>query len=264
MNSETSSTKNGVLLAGVALAASTLFFTRAGAHRTTTPMDDVLAELAAQSSFSIVQVGAYIGDTDNDPLFDFLTEHLHSKSVAEGRDAKVVLIEPIGEYFEQLRENYKGTTCIAFEKVAIADSDNPLEMYRLNADPVEAGFPEWLSQLSSLKKERMEQLWDSYERMEEAQQWYLEHRVVESVDCMTLDQLLAKHNLQSLDLLQVDAEGYDYEVLKTLSFDKVKPRFINFERVLLNEQEAECRAMLESLGYTLFDWGQDTLCILQD
>ena len=262
MQSEPQSARTGILLAGVALAASSLFFTQAGAHRNLTPMDDVLAELATQPSFSIVQVGAYIGNTDNDPLYEFLTKHLDSEGCAE-HDAKVVLIEPIREYFDQLKVNYRGTMCVDFENVAIADSDEPLEMYRLKGDPVAAGFPAWLSQLSSLKKERMEELWDNYERMEEAQQWYLAHRVMERVDCMTLEQLFEKHNLTSLDLLQIDAEGYDYEILKTLDFSKIKPRYINFERVLLNEQEAECRAMLESQGYALFDWGQDTLCILK-
>lgn len=263
MPSQPSSSKASVLLIAVVLAAVPLFLTRADARREPTPMDKALAELAAQPSFNIVQVGAYIGATDNDPLFEFLTKHLGSTGSAGHRGGKVVLIEPIREYFEQLTRNYQGTTGIAFENVAIAALEGPIEMYRLNGDPVAAGFPEWLSQLSSLKKERMEELWDSYERREDAQQWYLEHRVVEMVECMTLDEVAEKHGIESIDLLQIDAEGYDLEVLKTLNFAKIKPRFINYERVLLNEREPECRAMLESLGYTLFDWGQDTMCVLQ-
>jgi hypothetical protein len=62
--------------------------------------------------------------------------------------------------------------------------------------------------------------------------------------------------------LQIDAEGYDFKILKTLDFNKLKPKFINYERVLLQEDEQACREMLEAQGYRLFDWGQDTLCIL--
>ena len=108
----------------------------------------------------------------------------------------------------------------------------------------------------------MEELWDNYERLEEAQEFYLKHRVVENVQCVTLEMLFAKHDIQQLDLLQVDAEGYDFEILKTLDFSKIKPRFINYERVLLKENESVCRDMLTKHGYELVDWGQDTLAIL--
>ena len=125
-------------------------------------------------------------------------------------------------------------------------------------------FPVWLSQLSSLKKKRMEELWDQHERMEDAQAFYLEHRVVERVNSIPLDQLLRRHGLSSLDLLQIDVEGYDYEILKTLDFDQIRPLFINYERVLLADTEEECRQMLVGQGYVLMDWGQDTLAILVD
>lgn len=105
-------------------------------------------------------------------------------------------------------------------------------------------FPVWLSQLSSLKKKRMEELCDQHERMEDAQAFYLEHRVVERVNSIPLDQLLRRHGLSSLDLLQIDVEGYDYEILKTLDFDQIRPLFINYERVLLADTEEECRQML--------------------
>jgi len=39
-------------------------------------MDDVLAKLAVRHAFSIVQIGAYVGDTSNDPLYRFLHEVL--------------------------------------------------------------------------------------------------------------------------------------------------------------------------------------------
>lgn len=80
-------------------------------------------------------------------------------------------------------------------------------MYRLKVDPTEYGYPKWLAQLSSLKKERMEELWDKYERMPEYQQFYLENRVIERVRSMTLEQPLARHQIEELDLLQIDAEG---------------------------------------------------------
>ena len=224
----------------------------------------VLEWLAEQPSLSIVQIGAYVGNTENDPLAVFLHEHLDAAEPESRQKAKVVLVEPIRDYFDRLRENYASLSGVVFENVAIAEKEGTMEMYRLTVDPTEYGYPEWLSQLSSLKEERMQELWDRTQDNQEFQEFYLKHRTVESVRCMTLQQLLDRHQIEQLDLLQIDAEGYDYEILKTLDFQKVRPRFINYERVLLLEDEAACRRMLMAQGYLLIDWDQDTLCIRVD
>jgi FkbM family methyltransferase len=235
------------------------------AFRTDRPLDTALSLLAEQPSFSIVQIGAYIGNDDADPLYEFLCEHLDpARARSTGRNTKVVLVEPIREYFDLLCENYSIIPKIEFENVAIAETAGVMDMYRLDVNPLEHGYPAWLAEMSSLKKERMEELWDKHERNQELKQFYLEHRVVEKVNCMTLQQLFDKHQIRQLDLLQVDAEGYDFEILKTLDFDRITPRFINYERVLLQEDEPACREMLSAQGYALIDWGQDTLCIRID
>jgi len=103
------------------------------------PLDPVLAWLAEKPSMSIVQIGAYIGDMPNDPLFRFLQSELLKRSVTKLR-TKVVLVEPIRRYFDQLVENYAGVPDVAFENLAISEEEEFLEMYTLDADPVEYGF----------------------------------------------------------------------------------------------------------------------------
>ena len=223
------------------------------------PFRAILSYLADLPSMSIVQIGAYIGNSKHDPLFRFLQD------ASIKPDSKVILVEPIRDYFDQLCYNYRKIPNILFENVAIAETDDDREMYRLakGVDPMKDGHGRWLTELSSLREERMGRLWDKCEVEPGHKAFYLEHRVTEKVACMTLHQLLEKHQLQQLDLLQIDAEGYDYEILKTLDFNVLKPSFINYERVLLQEDEPACRAMLEALGYLLIDWRQDTLCILK-
>ncbi len=81
------------------------------------------------------------------------------------------------------------------------------------------------------------------------------------VNCLTLEDLLSRHEIQHLDLLQIAAVSCDYEILKSINFDKIKPTFINFERVFLLDKENECRRLMENAGYVLMDWEQDTFCI---
>jgi FkbM family methyltransferase len=223
-----------------------------------TPMDGVLGWLASRDAFSVVQIGAYVGDTANDPLYDFLRSTLpgHPASVA-------VLVEPVREYFDALRDAYGDLPTVRLENVAIAEQEGDRDFYRLAAgvDPTEYGHAEWLRQLGSLRPDRMTDLWDRRGGEELAKDFWHQHSSVEKVHCWTLEQLLAKHGLDQVDLLQVDAEGYDYEILRTIDLSRVRPRFINYERVHMYEDEPACRAKLIDAGYVLFDWGLDTLAV---
>jgi FkbM family methyltransferase len=181
-----------------------------------------------------------------------------------------VLVEPVAEYFHRLEASYAALPGVRLENVAIAESEGTRELFRLaGVDPVAHGQPDWLNQLSSLREDRMTELWDRYERAivgdagagDSVRDFWQAHRIVERVPCITLHQLLERHGLSRLDLLQIDAEGYDYAILRTLDLARIRPRFINYERVLLQDDEAACRTMLVEAGYRLYDWGQDTLCV---
>ena len=117
--------------------------------------------------------------------------------------------------------------------------------------------------MGSLRPDRMIYFWDHWEREpdQKMKDFWVQHRTVESVHCWTFHQLLERHRLDHVDLLQIDAEGYDYEILRTIDFSRLRPRFINYERVLLHEDEPACRAMLTDAGYVLFDWSVDTLAV---
>jgi FkbM family methyltransferase len=219
-------------------------------------LEPVFNHLNKAKSFTLIQIGAYIGETSNDPLVRFLKATLSGN----GRpDAKVVLVEPVREYFEKLKENYRDLPGVRFENVAIAEQEGARDFYRIVVDPTRFGLPEYLAQLGSLRSDRMTKLWDSYENDPTLQKFYLEHRVVEKVQCITFKQLLQKHQISEVDFLQIDTEGYDFEILKSIDFSTTRPRFVNYERVLLQGSEEECRKMMRKSGYRLRDWGQDTL-----
>jgi FkbM family methyltransferase len=220
------------------------------------PLPRALRVLACRPTISVVQVGAFVGRSENDPLYAFISEVCRDKpgSVA-------VLVEPVAEYFERLRDNYRGVPNVRFENVAIAESAGEREFYRLGVDPTAHGFPAYLAQLGSLDPDRMGSLWDRYEGRADHKEFFLAHRVVDQVRCVTLADVLAKHAIEDLDLLQIDAEGYDYQILRTLDFARQRPRYVNYERVLLHESEPACRRLMRQAGYRLVDHGQDTLCV---
>jgi FkbM family methyltransferase len=222
------------------------------------PVSLCLREILKQKGVNIVQIGAYIGDTGNDPFFDILVNKKKTFSQADCASRRIILVEPVKEYFEKLRANYGGTVGLFFENVAISSKAGTATFFRLDVDPVLHGFPEWLSQLGSLKKERMERLWDHYEARKDYQDFYLKHRVAETVECLTFQDLMEKHQFQTVDLLQMDVEGYEKEILDSIDFSKLSIRFINYECVLLQEKKESCEQLLRDSGYRLIDHGQDT------
>jgi FkbM family methyltransferase len=50
-----------------------------------------------------------------------------------------------------------------------------------------------------------------------------------TIHCRTLDSILKEHNVQKINLLSIDVEGFEYEVLKGLNFDIYRPDLIFLE-----------------------------------
>ncbi len=78
--------------------------------------------------------------------------------------------------------------------------------------------------------------------------------------CMTFTQLLRRHNIESIDLLQIDIEGYELELLKTIDFSATPIRFVNYECVLLHDNKGKAEQLMRNNGYLSIEYGQDAFC----
>ena len=83
---------------------------------------------------------------------------------------------------------------------------------------------------------------------------YKLQRVVK-VSCAPLAQILLDHDIAAIDLLTVDAEGFDLEVLRTLDWDASRPRVVlteQFSRDLEAHFASDTHAFMHGeRGYTL-------------
>ena len=217
-----------------------------------------------KGKITIVQIGAHKGNTSNDPIHQFIVKHCSADKNPDANDIFILLIEPAKHIFRQLSENHKNLNGVFLENIAIAETSGlkNLFMLRNNINLAEFGMPEWLDQLSSLLPERIGKLWDAYEGNPIYQKFLHENMVVEKVQCVTFHELLTKYNLKEIDLLQIDAEGYDYHILRSINFNKIRPKFINYERVLLQKNESACRNLMLLQNYIIHDHGQNSLCTL--
>lgn len=84
----------------------------------------------------------------------------------------------------------------------------------------------------------------------------------DKVPCMTLDALIEKHNVKSIDFLKIDIEGMEYVVLGTYSW-KIKPNLIKVETNWQNTSLSEYwERKLAELGYLVYKEETDWYCIL--
>ena len=53
--------------------------------------------------------------------------------------------------------------------------------------------------------------------------------IADKVPCISFMDLIKKEGISKLHLLQIDAEGYDVEIINSIDFTIIKPAIINFE-----------------------------------
>jgi FkbM family methyltransferase len=198
--------------------------------------DRLIAQLsAATPDFFVVQIGACDG-LMADPIRAWI-----QKDRWRG-----ILVEPQKLEFERLKNNYRNELDrVALENVAIADSEGTRTLYRVKDSELTS---DWQRGTASLLHRP-----DS------------ERFTAEVVPCITMDTLLSRHHVARIDLLQVDVEGYDFEIIKLIDFGKIRPRLIRYEhRHLRPADKHACKALLARHGYRILEMDFDTGAALLD
>lgn len=190
-----------------------------------------------------VQVGSNDGE-QLDPL---------RRAVLE-RGWSGIMVEPVPYVFERLRRNYGAKPGIALENAAIADSDGFRKLYHL-ARSDDAGLPQWYDALGSFHKDVVL----SHKRFIPD----IEDRVrALEVPCLTFDSLCRKHGVTTIDVVQVDTEGYDYEIVKLINLRRRRPTLLMFEHLHMDDSTRQaCLDHVVEHGYQTLHNGMDTLCL---
>ena len=186
---------------------------------------------------TVVQIGANDGEM-GDPIHDAIVHY----------GWRGVLVEPLPHLYTALANSYRDVPGISCERAAVGVEDGTATMYAVHWKP---GDPVWVIGLSSLRRdvvlESKELIPDIEQRIEEIE-----------VPVMRLPTLLEKHGLTHVDVLQIDAEGYDYEILRQIDFSGPwAPRHLIYEACHLGADLDSARALLREAGYRLVPAGYD-------
>jgi len=167
---------------------------------------------------------------------------------------KSLLIEPIPDLFEELKNNFKDRENYTFEQCAITENDGEIEMLTVPPDVIEReglhpGY-KGMSALYPLKNG----FGSDYQRDIDVKTKF---GVNIQVPSLTFDSLLKKHDIEQFDILICDAEGYDWNIFKQLDLSKYRPKFIRLEYInLTDEEKILTESKLKDNGY-IIDINQD-------
>jgi FkbM family methyltransferase len=210
------------------------------------------AVMGAMRKLTFVQIGANDGVT-HDPIHHLLIRYADT----------ALLVEPQPWLIPALKKNYsKFGGKLIVENMAIGASGGTLDLFvlkdkyhqefitKVGRNPTVLASPD----INQIVKRIAPRLGLS-EDVTAAE--YIEKI---SVASLPLGQLLARHGLAYVDVLQVDCEGYDVQVITSLG--DVLPVIINFES--LNLSKEDWKLFLDwsrQQGYGFIQGRKDTLAI---
>ena len=203
----------------------------------------VTAYAAARGECFIVQIGAHTGDL-NDPV----------ERAIRTLGLSAILVEPQRREFDALTAHYADQPQVILERAALAHEPGDATLFKVRPEFwTEHKFPaESASQISSLNREQIGAAVEIFggARLRKDEAAYLDSEIVPA---LTLASLLAKHGVARIDMLQIDAEGFDFEIIKMIDWDTAAPAMINYETLHLSVEDRQAAwSLLRDKGYDLY------------
>jgi FkbM family methyltransferase len=188
------------------------------------------------NSFFFVQIGANDG-LAADPIRQYVEKYSWAG----------LLVEPLPNVFERLKRNYAGQNRLRFVNAAVSAQNGRQKLYTVAMDGDS-------TLMASFRRDTLAKAVPAGTTISEIE-----------VPTMRLDELLVTHDVADIDLLQIDVEGYDFEVIKMVDFARWRPSIIHYEHYhLSNADRQACQAYLHERGYRIQSAGIDTTAILPE
>ena len=162
-----------------------------------------------------------------------------------------ILIEPVPYLVTKLTENYHDRERFIVEQVAIGNEAGKTQFFYVDESAIHAlpDLPVHYDMLGSFDRQHIVNHLNGI----------LEPYVVAvEIEVQTLATVLDRNRVKRIDILQVDTEGYDWEVLKSLDLDRIRPKAIYIEHKHLSAADRESMVtLLETKEFKIFDCGND-------
>lgn len=180
---------------------------------------------------TFMQIGAFDGVGDDD-FRELIKKHR----------LRGVLVEPQPSAFARLRETYADQPQVTLLAAAIAEREGERELFvRRGKSSMAASFDREHLRRHGIRKDDIRSL---------------------RVACHTVESALRTAGLESVDMLQIDAEGYDWPIIRSIDFERVRPVIVRFEYRNMPTRDADaCLAHLAARGYRFLLEPRDIIAV---
>jgi FkbM family methyltransferase len=204
--------------------------------------DELMALARGRKQVRFVNIGANDG-LAGDSLREFIvTRHWSG-----------ILVEPVPFVFERLVRAYRGVPGTICENAAIAEVSGTKTFWFVRKNTT---LPPGYDQVGSFDRE---QVLKHEHGLFPGVSAFLESC---EVPCLALPDLLAKHQVQAVDVYVIDTEGYDAEIVKQIDLDRKPPALIVYEHDHVPEADRiACESRLRQAGYELRVEGGNTCAV---
>ena len=139
------------------------------------------------------------------------------------KDQNTLLVEPVPYNIKLLKENTLKYKNVKIETSAISKKTENKKFYFIKPESIKSLGKHWASEIGSFDKKHIinhkKKRFDvSDSDIEEIKIQYL-----------TFSDLLAKYDILSIDMLQIDAEGSEFEIMDSINYKDIKINKIFFE-----------------------------------
>ena len=162
------------------------------------------------TNFGLVVIGAHFGVWLKDELSNF-------------NEKDILLVEPVPYNYNKLKEDFKNSSNIQICTNAVFSEHKRSKFYYVNENSISKLGKHWASGIGSFNKDHILDHWSKRFKIEEKD-------IVEiDIEFITFDNLVEKYSIESIDKLQIDVEGAEYEILKSIDYKKININSIQFE-----------------------------------
>ena len=162
---------------------------------------------------SLIQIGSNDGER-----FDNLNKFIKRYS------PKSILVEPIKKDFDDLIKNYSNQENIFFENSAISVNNEINKLFKVHEKKFNL-YSEHIRGIASFNIKHL--LKHGVSRS---------HIVEEKVNSLSINDLIKKYSFNNVDLIMIDAEGYDGKIIIDFLVNNNFRSFIIFEYVHINHE----------------------------
>jgi len=213
-----------------------------GPEKIQLPLTEFLSSLSGKTPLTFVQIGSNDG-LKNDPIGNFVKQFKW----------KGIMVEPFEKNFNKLKANFNNNPDLFFEQCGITEREGNLDFFYI--ENIEADEPDWYDQVGSFDK-------TTFIKNIEVIPSLVERMAVKKIPTKTFGQLLTEYQLNHVDLVHIDTEGYDYKILRTIDFEKYNPKVLIFEIEWMTHYELrEIKKLLHKYNYKLYYYHVDCIAV---